>query len=281
MLHPGLEGDIHSGLTLGYPKRAQITLARILWLQGHPDQAAQIVRRSISDVIAANHPVMFCRALPWAFDVFFWNGDLDDCEEHIDRFIVEARRHNLAILQMVGEAMKGITLLARSETGTGFAVLKGAIEKLQSRSFGAVSGLRTPLAEALAAADHCDEALDTIDQAIAQARHCNFMMDMPDMLRTKAEVLMRQGNPDLSQAELSLVQALDLARHQGALGYELRAAVGLAKLWQRQGRRQDAHDMLAPVYQQFTEGFQTRGLKMAGQLLAELTPQRSCSLAAK
>ncbi|WP_426614433.1 ATP-binding protein [Bradyrhizobium sp. McL0616] len=281
LLHPGRDGDVLSGLTLEYPKRAQITLARVLWLQGHPDQAMQVVRRAISDVIATNHPVMFCRALPWAFGVFFWNGDTEDCEEHIDRFIVEARRHNLAILQMVGEAMKGITLLARNETGIGLAMLKGAIEKLQSQSFGAVAGLRMPLAEALAATGHGDEALDTIDQAIAQARHCNFMMDMPDMLRTRAEALMHKSNPDFSQAELSLVQALDVAHHQGALGYELRAAIALARLWQRGGRRQQAQDMLASVYQQFTEGFHTGRLVTARSLLAELSPPHSCSFAAK
>ncbi|MBC9876834.1 tetratricopeptide repeat protein [Bradyrhizobium sp. INPA01-394B] len=276
LLHPGLDGVVPSGLTLEYPKRAQITLARVLWLQGYPDQAAQMVRRAIADVIAENHPVMLCRALPWAFDVFFWNGDMEDCEGHIDRFIVEAQRHNLAILQMVGEAMKGITLLARNETAAGLAMLRGAIEKLQSRSFGAVAGLRMPLAEALAAAGHGDEALDTIDQAIAHARHCNFMMDMPDMLRVRAEALMRKSHPDLLQAELNLVQALDVARDQGALGYELRVAIALAKLWQRGGRRQEAYDMLAPVYQRFTEGFQRRGLATARGLLAELRPPANC-----
>ncbi|APO48855.1 MULTISPECIES: ATP-binding protein [Bradyrhizobium] len=279
--HTGLDKDVLSGLTLEYPKRAQITLARVLWLQGYPDQATGMVRRAISDVIAANHPVMFCRALPWAFGVFFWNGDLEDCEEHIDRFVVEARRHNLAILQLVGEAMKGITLLARNETGVGLAMLKGSIEKLQSLCFGAVAGFRMPLAEALAATGHGDEALDTIDQAIAQAQHCNFMMDMPDMLCTRAKALMRKSNPDLSQAELSLIRALDLARHQGALGYELRAAIALARLWQRGDRRREAHDMLAPVYQRFTEGFQTRSLVAARGLLAELNPPRSRSFAAK
>ncbi|MCK1654082.1 winged helix-turn-helix domain-containing protein [Bradyrhizobium sp. 149] len=281
LLHPDLGGDVPSRLTLEYPRRAQITLARVLWLQGHPDQATQMVRRAISDVIAANHPVMFCRALPWAFDVFFWNGDTEDCEDHIDRFIVEARRHDLAVLRMVGEAMKGVTLLARSETDVGFAMLRGSIEKLQSLDFGAVAGLRTPLAEALAATGHGDEALDTIDQAIAEARHSNFMMDMPDMLRARAVALMHKSNPDLPQAELNLVQALDVARRQGALGYELRAAIPLARLWQRSGRRQEAHDILAPIYQRFTEGFQTRSLVMAKGLLAELSPPLSCSFAAK
>jgi predicted ATPase len=92
---------------------------------------------------------------------------------------------------------------------------------------------------------------------------------------------MHMSNPDFSQAALSLVQALDVARHQGALGYELRAAIGLARLWQRGGRRQEAHDMLASVYQRFTEGFHTRNLKTARDLLAELSPPDACSFAAK
>ena len=107
------------------------------------------------------------------------------------------------------------------------------------------------------------------------------MMDMPGMLRARAEALMRKSDPDPPQAELSLVQALDLARHQGALGYELRAAIGLARLWRRGGRSQEAHDMLASVYLRFTEGFDTRSLKMARALLAELNPARPYASAAK
>jgi predicted ATPase len=182
---------------------------------------------------------------------------------------------------MVGEAMKGITLLARSETGVGLPMLKGSIDKLESQCFGAVAGLRMVLADALTAIGHGDEALDTIDQAIAQARHRHFMMEMPDMLRARAEALMHKSNPDLSRAELSLVQALELARHQGALGYELRAAIGLARLWRQGGRRQEAHDMLASVYLRFTEGFDTRSLKTARELLAELNPARPYASAGK
>jgi predicted ATPase len=100
------------------------------------------------------------------------------------------------------------------------------------------------------------------------------------MMRARAEALMHKSNPDLSQAELSFVQALDLARRQGALGYELRAAIGLARLWQQGGRRQEAHNMLASVYLRFTEGFDTRSLKIARELLAELKPARSRASAA-
>jgi predicted ATPase len=100
------------------------------------------------------------------------------------------------------------------------------------------------------------------------------------MLRARAEVLMRKGNPDFLQAERSLVQSLDLARRQGALGFELRTAISLARLWQRQGRRVEARDMLAPIYGRFTEGFHTRALKTARELIAESSSSPSGSLAA-
>jgi predicted ATPase/DNA-binding winged helix-turn-helix (wHTH) protein len=280
LLHPSLEAKIHGGPPLDYTGRAHITLARILWLQGHPDQATETARRAISHVITENHPIMLCRALLSAFDVFYWNEELENYEEHIDRVVVETRRHSLATFQIVGEAMKGIALLARGEAGLGLAMLKSSVEKLQSQRFGAVAGLCVPLAAALAATDHGDEALDTVDRAIAQARHCNFMMEMPDMMRARAEVLMRRSNPDFLQAERSLKQSLELARCQGTLGYELRTAISLARLWLRQGRREEALDMLAPIHGRFTEGFHTRGLTAARELLAELGSPHSGSLAA-
>jgi predicted ATPase/DNA-binding winged helix-turn-helix (wHTH) protein len=278
--HPSLEAKIHDGLPLDYTGRAHITLARILWLQGYPDQATETARRAISHVITMNHPIMLCRALLSAFDVFYWNEELENYEEHIDRIVIETRRHSLVTFQIVGEAMKGIALLARGEAGLGLAMLKDSVEKLQSQRFGAVAGLCVPLAAALAATDHDNEALDTIDRAIAQARHCNFMMEMPDMMRARAEVLMRKRNPDFPQAERSLKQSLELARCQGTLGYELRTAISLARLWLRQGRRDEALDMLAPIHGRFTEGFHTRGLRAAGELLAELGSPRSSSFAA-
>ncbi len=278
--HPLIGADGDSDLALDYPGRAQITMARILWLQGHPDKAIETARTAVSGAFAVNHPIMLCRALLWAFDVFYWTEELEGYEDHIDRLLAEARQHNLTTLQIVGEATKGIALLARGANNCGLPMLKGSVEKLQNQRFGAVAGLCVPLAAALAAAGHEEEALETIDQAIAQAKRCSFLMEMPDMLRVKAEVLMRKTTPDLLQAEQSLEQALGLARQQAALGYELRTAVDLAKLWLRQGRHQQAYDMLAPIYDRFTEGFRTRALKRARALLTELNQPRSGSLAA-
>jgi predicted ATPase len=85
--------------------------------------------------------------------------------------------------------------------------------------------------------------------------------------------LRRKGSsyPDPAKAEDSFRTALAIAREQGTRGYELRAATSLARLWREQGRRADAHELLAPIYGWFTEGFDTPDLKEAKALLAELT----------
>jgi predicted ATPase len=77
-------------------------------------------------------------------------------------------------------------------------------------------------------------------------------------------------HPDPAKAEDSFRTALAIAREQGTRGYELRAAVSLARLWRDQGRRAEARDLLAPVYGWFTEGFDTPDLKAAKALLEEL-----------
>ena len=74
-----------------------------------------------------------------------------------------------------------------------------------------------------------------------------------------------------AEAEAWLQRALDVARRQEAKSLELRAAMSLSRLWQQQGKRQEAYDLLAPIYHWFTEGFDTADLQDARALLAELS----------
>ena len=91
-----------------------------------------------------------------------------------------------------------------------------------------------------------------------------------DLHRLRAEILLDMDGNAVQDAEALFGQSLEIARRQEAKTFELRAATGLARLWQRQGKRDDARDLLAPVYAWFTEGFDTRDLKEAKALLAEL-----------
>ena len=89
--------------------------------------------------------------------------------------------------------------------------------------------------------------------------------------RLQGELLLRQAVPDAAQAEACFHQALAVAHRQQAKSWELRAAMSLAHLWQRQGKCAEAHALLAPIYGWFTEGFDTADLQEAKALLAELS----------
>ena len=92
-----------------------------------------------------------------------------------------------------------------------------------------------------------------------------------ELSRLKGALLLQQAVPDAAQAEACFHQALDVARQQQAKSWELRAATSLARLWQSQDKRQDAYDLLAPVYEWFTEGFDTADLQEAQALLEEVS----------
>ena len=92
-----------------------------------------------------------------------------------------------------------------------------------------------------------------------------------ELHRLHGELLLRQAVPDAPAAEACFQQALDIARRQQAKSWELRATVSLSRLWQQQGKRAAARELLAPVYGWFTEGFDTADLQDAKALLDALS----------
>src|SRR5262249_38095761 len=93
---------------------------------------------------------------------------------------------------------------------------------------------------------------------------------LTEVYRLQGELLQRQAVPDAAQAEACFQQALAIARHQQAQSWELRTATSLARLWQCQGKRAEAYELLAPIYGWFTEGFDTADLQDAKALLEAL-----------
>jgi predicted ATPase len=92
-----------------------------------------------------------------------------------------------------------------------------------------------------------------------------------EVSRLRGVVLLRQPGTPPAEAEACFQRALDVARRQEAKSLELRAAMSLSRLWQQQGKRAEAHDLLAPIYGWFTEGFDTADLQEAKALLQELS----------
>jgi predicted ATPase len=93
---------------------------------------------------------------------------------------------------------------------------------------------------------------------------------LAEAYRLQGELLLQQAAPDVAQAEACFHQALAIARRQEAKSWELRAALSLARLWQRQGQTAEARALLAPLCGWFTEGFDTADLQEAKALLEAL-----------
>jgi predicted ATPase/DNA-binding winged helix-turn-helix (wHTH) protein len=269
MLPPSQQiNSLHLGFD--YHNRARITLARVLWIKGYPDQAVKAARQSVEEAIRFNHPIKLCMALLWAMSVFLWNEDLDSAEEYTDRFIAQAEKHSLAPYQTIGVGAKGELLVRRGEAEAGMALLRRSLQKMRAQRYGLLTTFSTALAEGLAMTGRHDEALETIDEAIALVEHNTDLFGMPELLRIKANIVAAAEPANPIRAEGLFARSLELARKQSALAWELRTATNLARLWLTQDRLLEAHNLLAPVYGRFTEGFESRDLRTARELLDRL-----------
>jgi predicted ATPase len=130
------------------------------------------------------------------------------------------------------------------------------------------------LAEAYQQSRQPEEALTVLVEALSVVNTTEERMWEAELHRLKGLCLLSLSLDDHTEAEICFHQAMTIAQNQSAKSWELRAATSLAKLWQSQGKRQDAYDLLAPVYNWFTEGFDTADLKDAKALLEELSESR-------
>src|SRR5262245_4793013 len=126
------------------------------------------------------------------------------------------------------------------------------------------------LAEAYGKAGQGAEGLRVLAEALTMVNSTGERNYEAELYRLKGELLLQQATEGDSEAETCFRQALDIARQQQAKSLELRAAMSLSRLWQRQGKHAEAHELLAPIYGWFTEGFDTADLQEAKGLLKAL-----------
>ncbi len=126
------------------------------------------------------------------------------------------------------------------------------------------------LAKAYAELGQFDDAGRCIDEAMAAIETTKERWNEGEVNRIAGEIALRSPQSNTEKAETYFERALAVARQQQAKSWELRAAMSLARLWRDQGKPQQAHELLVPVYGWFTEGFDTRDLKEAKALLQEL-----------
>lgn len=248
-------------------ERAQVVLARTLWLMGYPDQAMRLAKRALGGP-SAIEPVTLCIVLIWAFCVFRWTGDWASGEECIERLIPHTDRHGLAPYRAIGFGFKGEMLIRRGEVGAGMDLLRGSLETLRVDQYGLyATEFNNILAQGFAMTGRLDAALATIDETIAQVKR-QGELSMPELLRVRGEFLEQSANE--REAEACFLRSIELAEQQSALSWRLRASISLARLRLRQGRREEGRKPLADVYARFDEGFHTVDLKAAKRTLEEM-----------
>jgi predicted ATPase/DNA-binding winged helix-turn-helix (wHTH) protein len=234
-------------------------LCRILWLQGLPDQAVRAAHDGVRDGLSSGHAMSVCCALFGACSVVLWVGDVPAATPLVGMLLDRSARHSLTYWHLWGRCFDAALELRHGDTVEKFG---NRLDELRRDPLMGVLHLETlgTISEELAGVD-----------AVARAETGRAGWCAAEILRAKGEIILREGASDAARAAKTLFErSLDIARQQEALSWELRAATSLARLWRDQERMREAHDLLAPVYARFTEGFGTADLVTARTLLDEL-----------
>jgi predicted ATPase/DNA-binding winged helix-turn-helix (wHTH) protein len=228
-------------------------LARILWIQGFPDQAIRAGCESLECAQSTGHSLSLCYALTAVCGVAMWRGDVAEASRWVAMLLDHSTRYSLPFWQLWGRCLDVALARGNGQMRVGESVLRDPLCSPTQQE-----GMAT-----------VDEGLAT-QEAIARAENGLAGWCAAELLRVKAEALLREAEANAADAEGLLQRSLQMAREQGALSWELRAATSLARLWHQQHRTREAHDLLTSVLDRFTEGFETTDLVKAGTLLDDM-----------
>ncbi|MGA2996597.1 ATP-binding protein [Bradyrhizobium sp.] len=247
---------------------ARAYLARVMWLQGLPDQAMRTAERSVAD--ATNHAISLGLALAMAAcPIALLTGDLAAAEHYVEMLLDHSTRHALARWRAFGRSYQGVLLIQRGDLSNGLRLLRAGFD--ERGAAGSVPRFFTfRMAEALGRSGQIADGLAAIEEAIVSSERSEERWATAEFLRIKGELLLLRGGA-AATAEAHFRQALDWARRQGALSWELRCATSLARLWRNLARSNEAGELLAPVYNRFSEGFDSADLEAAKALLKDLS----------
>jgi predicted ATPase len=239
--------------------------AMTLWLLGYPEQALNRSEKALALARELSHPYSMAHALFWAGWVYQQCGDRRAVEERIEAAVTLATEQGLTrwitqgavlqgwLLSQSGKGQEGILKMRQGTLGRGDQPYHAAL-----------------LAEVYGKEGQIQEAFEVMSEELARVDKSGEHFYDAELYRIESELFLQQTVADEEKAETGFQRALKVARSQQAKSLELRAAMSLSRLWQQQGKRAEAHQLLAEIYRWFTEGFDTADLKQAKVLLEEL-----------
>jgi predicted ATPase/DNA-binding winged helix-turn-helix (wHTH) protein len=252
---------------------ARVILSWTLWLQGFPDQAMRAAEAAVADAAATDHALSMCYAVGGgAVPIALLNGDLVTAETLLATLRERSTTHGLGVWRLAGRCFEGVLALSRGDAVLAHDLLRGGLDELAHVGFALrYALLQGFLAQAQAQMGRMPEALKSIDEALGRSEGSEELWCLPELLRINGVLLvMERGAAAADRAKKSFDRAITLARQQGALSLELRAATSLARMLKDERRFSEALSLLQAVHGKFTEGLETVDLKTAAALLETL-----------
>jgi predicted ATPase len=248
-------------------------LGIVLFCLGFPDQALAQSNAAIAEAPRLVHPPSLAMSLDNGARLLTLIGEKTALAERTDQLVAGTTEHGFPLWDASGTIYRGWLKVKNDDVAEGISLLRSGSSAY--RATGAETGLPQNLlllARACEIAGQIEESLTLLDEALQIVERTGERWFAAELNRHKGQLLLRQGHSEV--AEELYRKALNIAEEQGAKLWELRAAASLARLRRDQGRRAEARDLLAPVYDWFTEGFDTPDLKGAKGLLVELACSR-------
>jgi tetratricopeptide (TPR) repeat protein len=237
---------------------------------GHIDQGRSRINEALREARRVGHVHTLVYVLGFAAFFELTTGSPHEAHRHAEEMATLSDEHGFPFWLAFGTSRAGQALTALGRAREGLTLITSGLSML--RATAAVTNtawMLTGLAEAHCRLGHPAEGLNCLAEAAQVIEATDERRDEAELYRVQGDLLCATG--DRAGAEHSYHQALVVARRQSAKLFELRAATSLARLWRDRGKRAEARDLLSPVYDWFTEGFDTTILKEAKALLDQLT----------
>jgi predicted ATPase len=242
---------------------------------GYPDQALARSHEAVTLAQQSAHPFSLSFALGAAAIFHQFRREERATQERAEAAISLTKDQGFPYWMANSSIRRGWALAHQGQAKEGIEQIHQGL--IATQATGAELGrpcCLALLAEAHGTMGQPEAGLTALAEALTLVDKTGERWYEPELYRLKGELLLQQSSDNQAEAESCFHHALDIARSQQAKSLELRAATSLARLWQQQGRRQEAYDLIAPVYNWFTEGFDTADLKDAKALLEVLEEER-------
>ena len=255
--HAFLYGGHDPGVCSGYHA------AEVLWLLGYPDHALRRSRESLALARELSHPSTMANVLFFTAWFHQHRGEWQTVQARVEEGMTLVTEQGFSRWLAQASFLQGWLLVERGQKNAGIAQM---VEALATERAGI--GLArwnalfaALLAEVYGQTGQIGEGLKVVNEELANRRVTECCCYEAELHRIKGELLSREAAADGEVAEACFQNASNIARGQSAKSLELRAAMSLSRLWQRQGKKAEARDSLAEIYGWFTEGFDTADLK--------------------